>query len=186
MKLLVLPALRRALPVGWGVEWGRFARVAPVPRDVLGWAAVVGALVLGIATHILWDGFTHRSMWPAREWYGRVVVSLGRRELPLSRVLRHGSSLVGSLVVLGVMARNYPHLAPVPGGSRADGLRLLVPSGVGAGVGLAWRLAHYESMGALEAQVWWAFWPAMTGAWAGLVFGCALVRWRVGREGSPE
>ena len=178
MQGLVLPALRRGLPEWRGVQWGRYALTSPPPRTVLGWGAVVVALVLGIGTHVLWDGLTHRTMWPARGLYAHVLVSLGSRELPLTRVLQHLSSVGGSLVVLGVLARRYRHLAPVPGGSREDGLRLLVPSVVGACGGLALRLGHYESMGALEAQVWWAFWPAFTGGLAGLVLGCALVRWR--------
>ncbi len=174
---LVLPALRRGLPEWRGVQWGRFAGATPPPRTVLGWGAVVGALLLGICTHVLWDGFTHYRMWPAKDLYGPVRVTLLGKELLLSRVLQHTSSILGSVLVLGVLARRYPHLTPVPGGSRADFLRLLVPSLVGAGVGLLLRLSHYESMGALEAQVWWAFWPTFTGGLAGLLVGCGLVRW---------
>jgi hypothetical protein len=40
------------------------------------------------------------------------------------------------------------------------------------------RLSRFQDMGALEAQLWWAFWPTVTGALAGLTVGCALVRWR--------
>ncbi|ATB30312.1 DUF4184 family protein [Melittangium boletus] len=174
---LVLPALRRALPEWRGVQWGRFAVASPPPRTVLAWGAVGVALVLGICTHVLWDGFTHRTMWPARGLYGDVTVPLGSRELPLARVFQHLSSGVGSLVVLGMMARRYRHLEPVPGGSRVDFLCLLVPFVAGACMGLAWRLVHYQDMGALEAQVWWAFWPTVTGALLGLTLGCVLVRW---------
>jgi hypothetical protein len=49
----------------------------------------------------------------------------------------------------------------------------------GAFLGLGWRLSRFQSMGALEVQLWWAFWPTVTGALAGLTLGCALVRWRV-------
>ncbi|HEX8440626.1 DUF4184 family protein [Archangium sp.] len=181
LEVLVLPALRLALPEVGGVQWGRFARTEGLPRTPLAWSLAVAALVLGATTHILWDGFTHRSMWPAEALYPHVVVPLGGRELPLPRVLQHASSLVGSLLVLGYMARRYRHLPEVPGGSWTDFLRVLLPTATGALVGLALRLARYQDMGALEAQLWWAFWPTATGALVGLSAGCALVRWRAWR-----
>jgi hypothetical protein len=180
LEALVLPALRLALPELAGVQWGRFACTEGLPRTLPGWGLAVVALVLGASTHLLWDGFTHHTMWPASVLYPEVVVPAGSRELPLARVLQHASSLVGSLVVLGYMARRYRHLAAVPGGSWADFLRVLLPTTLGALVGLALRLARYQDMGALEAQLWWAFWPTVTGALLGLCLGCGLVRWRGG------
>ncbi len=176
LEALILPALRRALPELAGVQWGRFARTEGLPRTALAWCALVGALVLGASTHLLWDGFTHHSMWPASVLYPDVEVPLGSRDLPLARVLQHTSSLVGSLVVLGYMARRYRHLEPVSGGTWADFLRVLLPMGAGALLGLVLRLSRFQDMGALEAQLWWAFWPTVTGALAGLTVGCALVR----------
>lgn len=178
LEALILPALRRALPEVVGVQWGRFVRTEGLPRAPLDWLATVAALVLGASTHLLWDGFTHAGMWPAAVLYPDILVPVGSRELPLARVLQHTSSLVGSLVVLGYMASRYRHLEPVPGGSWAHFLRVLVPMAAGAVVGLVLRLARFQDMGALEAQLWWAFWPTVTGALAGLTVGCVLVRWR--------
>ncbi|WP_375769887.1 DUF4184 family protein [Archangium gephyra] len=178
LEALVLPALRRALPEVGGVQWGRFVHTEGLPATPLAWVAIVAALVLGASTHLLWDGFTHARMWPAEVLYPDVLVPVGSRNLPLARVLQHGSSLVGSLVVLGYMASRYRHLEPVAGGAWADYLRVLVPTAAGAVLGLVLRLARYQDMGALEAQLWWAFWPTVTGALAGLTVGCALVRWR--------
>lgn len=180
LEVLVLPALWPTLPEVAGVQWGRFARTGGPPRTPLAWTLAAGALVLGAATHLLWDGFTHRSMWPAEVLYPHVRVPLGGRELPLTRVLQHASSLVGSLIVLGYMAHRYPRLPPVPGGSWSSFLPILLPTVLGALAGLALRLGRYQDMGALEAQVWWAFWPTVTGALLGLTGGCAFVRWRAG------
>lgn len=184
LELLVLPSLRLALPEALGVQWGRFVRTDGLPRTPSTWVATVAALVLGAATHVLWDGFTHHDMWPAGMLYPDVLVPVGSRELPLARVLQHVSSLVGSLGVLAYMARRYPRLEPVRGGALADFLRVLLPTAVGAVLGLVLRLARYQDMGALEAQLWWAFWPTVTGALVGLTLGCGLVRWR-GWRGVP-
>ena len=178
LEVLILPALKRALPEVLGVQWGRFARTEGLPVRPLAWGATVAALVLGASTHLLWDGFTHASMWPADVLYPDVLVPVGSRELPLARVLQHASSLVGSLIVLGYMASRYRHLEPVAGGSWAEFLRVLLPMAAGAVVGLVLRLSRFQDMGALEAQLWWAFWPTVTGALAGLTVGCMLVRWR--------
>ncbi len=180
LEVLVLPALRQTLPEVGGVQWGRFVNTEGLPRTPLSWVGTIAALLLGASTHLLWDGFTHRTMWPAEVLYRDVLVPIGGRELPLARALQHISSLVGSLIVLGYMARRYEHLAAVPGGSRAEFFRILMPTAVGAWVGLALRLSRFQDMGALEAQLWWAFWPAATGALVGLTLGCVLVR-RPGR-----
>ena len=172
LEALVLPVLRRTLPEVGGVQWGRFLRTQGLPRSGRTWALAAGAVVLGAATHVLWDGFTHRQMWPAEVLYPHLTLPVGHRALPLARVLQHASSLVGSLVVLGWLVRRYPRLEPHAGGSWRSFLPVLLCSGTGAAVGLALRLAHFERLGALEAQLWWAFWPTATGALVGLTLGC--------------
>ncbi len=178
LEVLLLPVLRRTLPEVAGVQWGRFLRTQGLPRSGRTWALAAGAVVLGAATHVLWDGFTHRHMWPAEALYPHVTVPVGQRELPLARVLQHASSLVGSLGVLGWLVRRYPRLPPVAGGSWRGFLPVLLCTGAGAAVGLALRLADFEHLGALEAQLWWTFWPTVTGALVGLTLGCAgSLRW---------
>jgi hypothetical protein len=111
-------------------------------------------------------------------------VSVGGRELSLARVLQHGSSLVGSLVVLGYLGWRYPGLAPVRGGTWRAFLPVLGLALAGALAGLGLRLADFRDMGALEAQLWWAFWPTVGGALVGLTLGCGLVWWRAA-DGAP-
>ncbi|HSP76890.1 MAG TPA: DUF4184 family protein [Myxococcaceae bacterium] len=182
LEALVLPALRRTVPEVGGVQWGRFLRTGGLPRTPRGWGLVLVALGLGAATHVLWDGFTHRHQWPAEALYPHVRVPVGGRELPLARVLQHGSSLVGSLLVLGYLAWRYPRLTPMRGGTLRAFLPVLGPTLAGALGGLALRLVYFRDMGALEAQLWWAFWPTVGGALVGLTLGCGLARWRSRRE----
>lgn len=182
LEALVLPVLRRTLPPVGGVEWARFLRTDGVPRTLFGWACAALCLLLGAATHLLWDGFTHWSMWPASVLYPHVRVPVAGRLLPLARVLQHVSSLVGSVVVLGAMVRGYPRLRPAPGGSWRAFLPVLLPVAVGVGVAFGLCLLNYRDMGAFEAQLWWLFWPTVSGALVGLTLGCLVAR--VGRFGA--
>lgn len=172
----VLPVLERVMPPVRGVELLRFLRTRPLPSTVKGWALTAVAILVGAATHLLWDGFTHRHQWPASELYPLAEVRMGGLALPLTRVLQHLSSLVGSLVVLAAMARRYPTLPPAPGGSWARAWPLFAWVGAGAGAGLALRLSAFQPMGALEAQLWWLFWPCVSGALLGLTVACGVLR----------
>lgn len=176
LEVLVLPVLRRTLPPVGGVEWARFLRTDGVPRTARAWASAALCLLLGAATHLLWDGFTHWSMWPASVLYPDVRVPVAGRLLPLARVLQHVSSLVGSVAVLAVMVRCYPRLRPAPGGAWRAFLPVLLPTLVGTGVAFGLCLLNYRDMGAFEAQLWWLFWPTVSGALVGLTLGCLVVR----------
>ena len=61
---------------------------------------VVSALI-GIATHILWDSFTHDHMWPTRHWLllRKTVHVPVLGGIPCYRFLQHASTIVGVLVL---------------------------------------------------------------------------------------
>ena len=73
----------RALPVGAS---GR-------GRPIL---STTAALVLGVLTHIVWDGFTHRSGW-AVEAFPALQQSVGGT--PLYSLLQDGSSVLGLIII---------------------------------------------------------------------------------------
>lgn len=71
-------------------------------------ALVVGSILLGIATHLLWDSFTHPNTWPYRHW------ALLRQRLllpvlgltPVYKLLQHGSTVVGiAILAVWLMVR---------------------------------------------------------------------------------
>lgn len=186
LEALVLPVLRRVLPEVGGVQWGRFLLTRGLPSTPQGHMLAALAVLLGAATHVLWDGFTHLRSWPASVLYPHVFIPLGQRSFPLARVLQHASSLVGSLVVLGVLAHRYPHLPQAPGGRWPEALPVLLPALVGALVALALRVADYQPQGFLEGQLHWAFWPTTRGALLGLTLGCLLAQWRTRADGPQE
>ena len=58
---------------------------------------IILSILLGIATHLLWDSFTHSTTWPYRRWS---VIRQSFRlpmvgETPLFKILQHGSTIIG-------------------------------------------------------------------------------------------
>lgn len=91
----VEPVLLRALPRGLQARLP--APRSPIPRNWLRRSlGVSSAIVIGAMTHVLWDGFTHQhgfvvNYWPVlRESFGGI---------PVYKVLQHGSTLLGLLVI---------------------------------------------------------------------------------------
>ena len=185
LQVLVLPLLERVTPRLAGVEWARFLtwRVAPpATLRAAGWT--LAALLLGAATHVLWDGFTHRHQWPARELYRDVFVPVLGRQLPLARVLQHASTLVGAGLFAAFMARVYPALPARPGPASARPFwSLAAVCAVGMAVGVAVRLQGRWHLGSLEQTAWALFWPAAAGLGVALTLAGAMAWWRERRVG---
>lgn len=58
---------------------------------------IIASILLGIATHLLWDSFTHSTTWPYRHWAVlRQSFALPiAGQMPLYKLLQHGSTIVG-------------------------------------------------------------------------------------------
>lgn len=63
---------------------------------------IVASILVGIATHLLWDSFTHRGTWLYVRWpLLRQTFHLPfEGNIPLYKALQHGSSVLGVGVVL--------------------------------------------------------------------------------------
>jgi len=74
-------------------------RFGGVARFIL----IIASLLLGIATHLLWDSFTHSTAWPYHHWlllrqsFALPIVG----SLPLYKILQHGSTVLG-LAILSI------------------------------------------------------------------------------------
>jgi Domain of unknown function (DUF4184) len=76
----------------------RLGPAAMPARNIAQFALVLLSILIGVATHILWDSFTHPNFWPYQHWQflHRTV------ELPIYgtmeylRVLQHGSTFLGA------------------------------------------------------------------------------------------
>lgn len=107
------------LPVGWLTLWlfDRFGRRGVQALLPAGWALppsaprihsavnISVALLLGAASHIVWDAFTHRTgfgvaLLPALA----TPMSLGPLTVPWYKVLQHGSTIAGLLVFIPLAA----------------------------------------------------------------------------------
>jgi len=133
------------LPAGWLTLWlfDRFGRRGLATLLPPGWqlparparayspVATSAALLLGAATHVVWDAFTHASGWGVDlfPWLAGTI-HLGSVGIPWFNVLQHGSTLLGLAAVAAAMwlwARRQP---PAP-------VRALVKRMFGAAVVLA-------------------------------------------------
>jgi hypothetical protein len=63
--------------------------------------AILGSLVLGIATHVVWDAFTHSYTWPWYHirWLQGWVRSPFLRVVPRYYAMQYGSTIVGLLTL---------------------------------------------------------------------------------------
>jgi hypothetical protein len=81
-------------------------------------AAASAAIVIGAATHVFWDSFTHRGRWGTRQFPGLndVAVTIAGQAMPGYKVLQYGSTVVGlpglALGLWAWLSRRPP--APVP------------------------------------------------------------------------
>jgi len=71
-------------------------------RNIVQFLLVALSILVGVATHILWDSFTHSGFWPYDHWpfLHRTVLIPGFGPLEYARVLQHVSTVLGAAVIL--------------------------------------------------------------------------------------
>ena len=77
-------------------------------------ALIVGSILIGIMTHLLWDAFTHPYTWLYRHWgvLSQPVHVPIIGIIPLCRALQHGSTIVGIAIVSIWLVRRYRATEP--------------------------------------------------------------------------
>lgn len=74
--------------------------------------AILASIVLGIASHILWDSFTHSYSWPWRHFaflQSWVPIPILNHRIPMFSMLQYGSTVVGLLALAIWVALWYRH-----------------------------------------------------------------------------
>lgn len=98
-------------------------------------ALVVGSILVGIATHLAWDSFTHRNTWLYHRWplLGQTIDLPVLGLVPLYKVLQHGSTVIGIAVLsiwLIVWYRNTEPSGHVLGSSSSPRRKMAIGSAV--------------------------------------------------------
>lgn len=83
--------------------WSLADRV--VPLDTRRVFAVLGSILIGASSHMLWDSFTHEGRWGVDLLPGlsAEITSLGGHTVPAFKILQHGSTALG----IGSLALAY-------------------------------------------------------------------------------
>lgn len=118
----------------------------------LPWLATSAAVVLGAATHTVWDAFTHSHGFAVRAWSGlqQPLVEFGGRRLFVYNTLQHASTLVGVGCLLWVYRRWLSRQRSVArldndGLDRARFGMLVGGVGVAAALAFAWTMLELEA-----------------------------------------
>jgi len=82
------------------------------------WVAVVVSLLIGIATHLLWDHFTHSNGHDEGPWHQRPVYVLGHKMADF--IFRQYLSSAAGLLVVVYFLVNMPRAAHVPVAPRSQ------------------------------------------------------------------
>ena len=135
VELLPVAAQRRLGPLLDGSPFDR-----PLPLVAL-------AILVGAATHIAWDSFTHAGRWGFDHvaWL-REPVALGPVDVLGYRLAQHGSTLFGLLLLAGTAllwwrrAPERPVRPILP--TRTRWTRLLLMTGGALALGMAYGAAH--------------------------------------------
>jgi hypothetical protein len=75
---------------------------------------IIASILLGIATHLLWDSFTHSATWPYQHWsvlrqpFTLPIVG----PIPLYKILQHGSTIAGMGILSAWLVRWYRTTQP--------------------------------------------------------------------------
>jgi hypothetical protein len=150
--LLIRPSMIEVVPDGAYLRL-RAAHPPASIRQFSAWLYAAAALLLGAATHIIWDAFTHEDargvrMFPLLTDYGPEMAG---HPLHMYRWLQYGSSLFGLAVVAAALTLWLRH-APAP--LEPPSRRIARPERV------AWLSAYV--LPSLLAMAWllWRPWPA--------------------------
>ncbi|MGW5746016.1 DUF4184 family protein [Amycolatopsis sp. NPDC003861] len=165
-------------PAGWRERVPRPGRVP--------WLGAVVSVVVGAATHLLWDAFTHTDGFAVRHWKGLRVSVVGPHRL--YNVIGYVSSAGGLLLLAVLVVRWYRR---VPRGSRAWPAlprtgRWVVAAGLGAGLVVGALLGLTDPVSEVSGYDWVRC--LLIGAVRGglVAVACYVVAWPLAQPGAAR
>jgi Domain of unknown function (DUF4184) len=145
-QYLIKTPMLEVLPEAAYARWRAFSSPADI-SSLRQWLLAGCGVLAGAATHLVWDAFTHENARGVRmiPWLEDPAVDIGSHHVSGVRLLQDGSSLMGLIIVLGIVLYGLrPSRAPrVPNRPlRPSERRLWVSIYVLAALGLsvAWFL----------------------------------------------
>jgi len=119
VKAPLIRLFPKAIRLRLRAQTGKF-RFGGVRRFLL----IAVSVLIGIATHLLWDSMTHRDMWPARHWplLRRQVHLPGIGSTHWYTVFQHGSTVIGMLIICAWLVIWYRSTEP-RGGFESNAIR---------------------------------------------------------------
>jgi hypothetical protein len=102
-QYLIKTPLIELLPEGAYARWRQFSSPANF-ASVRQWILAAAGVLAGAVTHLVWDAFTHENARGIRmiPWLEEPV-DIGSHRVAGARLLQDGSSLIGLIVVLGLI-----------------------------------------------------------------------------------
>lgn len=153
------------------------------------WRAVLLCLLVGAATHVAWDSFTHEEGWMVQAFSALQVqlFAIGAYPLHVFQLLQHASTLAGTAFVIWWAWRAYKRLPAVTGSevfSRAT--RFWIIAGLAA-VAAGWAALEATLPGSLEpialrGALRSAGLAAAEALGVGVLAYCAATTWLLGRS----
>lgn len=172
------------------------ARLAPFALERIPqrpWAAVLLCLLVGAATHVAWDSFTHEEGWIVQAFPALQVqlFAVGAYPVRLYQLLQHASTLAGSAFVAWWCWRAYKRLPRAAGtGVFSLAARSSIIAALAA-VSAGWAAMEATLPGSLEPVALRGAVRAagLAGAQAlgvGLLAYCLATTWLLGRSRAPR
>jgi hypothetical protein len=172
------------------------ARLAPftlekIPRRP--WAAVLLCLLVGAATHLAWDAFTHEEGYVVQAWPSlqTKLFAIGDYPVRAFQLLQHASTLAGTAFVLWWAWRAYNRLPAAAGTevfSRATRFWIIAAL---IAVAAGWTALEATLPGSLEpialrGALRSAGLAAAEALGVGVLAYCAATTWLLGRSRAPR
>lgn len=102
--LVIKKALLENLPSYFRARFIKFKNFAWISYLKSHFAVVIFSMLVGVASHIFWDGFTHEQGFFVEKFKILLrAVFINNLEVPVYKLLQHGSSLIGMMLILIVM-----------------------------------------------------------------------------------
>jgi hypothetical protein len=103
-QYLIKTPILEVLPEAAYARWRPFSSPADF-RSIRQWTLATCGVLAGAVTHLVWDAFTHENARGIRmiPWLEDPVVEIGNHHLSGARLLQDVSSLVGLVIVMGLV-----------------------------------------------------------------------------------